>query len=130
MPNAERDVVKAPNEEMRGDRRANGFMPLTESASPVRPPNEEVGGTGAHRDRRGGSADLAGGASPITLPDHKFKLEDAKMPQPPSAFEPGKAAVPVQPFVPGGQGVNTVYPQADSADWWGLRKQKIEPGPK
>jgi hypothetical protein len=37
------------------------------------------------------------------------------MPQPPSAFEPGKGAVPVEPFVPGGQGINRVYPEADVA---------------
>jgi len=130
MPNVERDVVKAPNETDLGsaahrDRRANGYMPLTESASPVKPSNEP----GPGGDRRGGSANLAGQASPIKTPDHRFNLEDAKMPQPPSAFEPGKGSVPVQPFVPGGSGVNAVYPQADDASWWSNRKQPIGPKP-
>jgi len=114
MPNVERDVVKAPNEELRGargDHRANGFMPLTEQASSVRPSNEpRVGG-----DRRGGSANLAGQAPPVRTPDHRFNIENAKMPNPPSAVEPGKGAVPVNPFVPGGQGVNRAYPEADMA---------------
>jgi len=108
--------VKAPNETVLGsgphrDRRANGFMPLTESASPIYPANIAT----VRGDRRGGSADLAELASPVKTPDHRFNVEEAKMPQPPSAFEPGKGAIPVNPFVPGGQGINRVYPEADMA---------------
>ena len=36
--------------------------------------------------------------SPVSAPDHRFNIEDAKMPQPPSAIEPGTAAVPIYPF--------------------------------
>ncbi len=111
MPNVERDVVRAPNQQHRGDRRNNGFMPLAESASPVHPSNETRKGG----DRRGGTASLTEQASPVKTPDHRFNVEDAKMPQPPSAFEPGKGAIPVNPFMPGGQGVNKVYPEADMA---------------
>ncbi len=111
MPNVERDVVKAPNETMKGDHRANGYLPLAGGASTVHPSNEARKGG----DRRGGTADLAGQAPPVKPPDHRFNIGDAKMPNPPSAFEPGKGAVPVNPFVPGGQGVNRVYPEADMA---------------
>ncbi|MGO9467910.1 MAG: hypothetical protein ACLQVF_27550 [Isosphaeraceae bacterium] len=113
MPNVERDVVKPPNQQgPAGNRAANGFMPLARDPSPTKPSNEP----GAAGDRRGGSANLAGQMSPVKTPDHRFKLEDAKMPQPPAAFEPGKGAVPVIPFVPGGQGVNRVHPEAHMAN--------------
>jgi hypothetical protein len=112
MPNVERDVVKPANESTpAGNRANNGFMPLVREASPVDPSNEaKVGG-----DRRGGSANLAGNASPVKMPDHRFKIEEAKMPQPPSAFEPGKGAVPIYPTIPGGQGIDRVCPAADVA---------------
>ena len=112
MPNVQRNVVNAPNEPTAaGNRKANGFVPLIGEASSVRPSNE----SGARGDRRNGSADMTEVASPVTLPDHRFRVEDAKMPQPPSAFEPGKGAVPVNPSVPSGQGINRVYPVADFA---------------
>jgi hypothetical protein len=112
MPNVERDVVKAPNEPGRaGARAANSFLPLAGGPPAAHPSNEARKGG----DRRGGSANLAELASPVKTPDHRFNIEDAKMPQPPSAFEPGKGAVPVNPFVPGGQGINRAYPEADMA---------------
>src|SRR5262249_49766450 len=88
-------AMKAPNEgEFSSDRRANGYLPLTESASPVNPPND------AARDRRGGSADLAGGMSPINPPnDSKFRAGDRGMTaDAPAAVEPGRGQVPVNPF--------------------------------
>jgi len=111
MPNVERNVVKAPNETLRSDHRANGFLPLVGGAPAAHPSNE----TGARGDHRGGSADLTGLAPMTKPPDHRFNVEDAKMPQPPAAFEPGKGAIPVNPFVPGGQGINRVFPEADTA---------------
>ena len=54
-------------------------------------------------------------APQVKTPDHRFKVEDAKMPQPRSAFEPGKDAIPVNPSVPGGQGISRVYSEADVA---------------
>ncbi len=112
MPNVERDVVKPANETGRAGARArNGFLPLTGSPATVHPSNEP----GARGDRRGGTADLTPHSSPVRVPDHRFNVENAKMPQPPSAVEPGKGAVPVNPFVPGGQGVNRAYPVADMA---------------
>ncbi len=116
MANVERDVIKPPNQQgPAGSRAANGYMPLSRDPSPTHPSNEP----GAAGDRRGGSANLMGPPSPVKTPDHRFNVEDAKMPQPPAAVEPGKGAVPVIPGVPGGQGVNAVYPAADMAK--GLR---------
>lgn len=110
MPNVERHVVK-PGPATTGNRKANGFLPLTGGPSAVHPANEP----GARGDRRGGSADLRPLASPVRVPDHRFNVDDAKMPQPPSAVEPGRGAVPVIPFIPGGEGINRTFPVADMA---------------
>jgi hypothetical protein len=90
LPDVEHGAIKPPNEEHRGDRRANGYLPMTEHACDCRPPNEEHRG-----DRRGGSANLAGMASPIKPPNHRFDVGMAKMPQPPAAETPGKGEIPV-----------------------------------
>jgi hypothetical protein len=112
MPKVEREVVKPANEMgPSGNRANNGFLPLAKAPSHVHPSNEP----GARGDRRGGSSNLAEQASPVRTPDHRFNVENAQMPQPPSAFEPGKGAVPVNPFLPGGQGINRAYPEADMA---------------
>jgi hypothetical protein len=112
MPNVERDVVKTSSLPANmGDKRNNGFLPLGGGPSATHPANEAYKGG----DRRGGSADLTGLASPVHTPDHRFNIGNAKMPQPPAAFEPGKGAVPVYPFIPGGQGINRVEPEADTA---------------
>jgi hypothetical protein len=96
MPNVERHVVKPANETGRAGARAkNGFLPLSGEPPATHPSNEP----GARGDRRGGSADLTPLASPVRVPDHRFNVENAKMPQPSSAIEPGKGAVPVNPPV-------------------------------
>jgi hypothetical protein len=53
-------------------------------------------------------------ASPVVTPDHHFNLEYAKMPQPPSAKEPGTGAVPIYAFSPSGK-PNQALPEEDSA---------------
>jgi hypothetical protein len=112
MPKVERNVVKPANEPgRRGARAENSFLPLVGGPPAVHPSNE----SGAKGDRLGGSANLAERASPVKLPDHRFRLDDAQMPQPGAAVEPGRGAVPVNPFVPGGAGINRAFPVADSA---------------
>ena len=107
-------ITNAPNQnEFSTDRRANGFLPLSGSGSPVNPPNE----TG--RDRRGDSSSLAGGASPINPPnDARFRDGDKGTTGPasanPSAEMPGRGAVPVNPFLVSG-GIRPATPQADEA---------------
>jgi hypothetical protein len=51
-------------------------------------------------------------ASPVHPPDHRFNVNHAKMPQPPSAIEPGKGAVPVNPWDAAGR-PNHVVPDPD-----------------
>ena len=90
----ERGAVKAPNNTDPGDRRANGYLPLSGDGSAVNPPNGS--------DRRRGTMPLGGMASPVRPPNHRFDVGMAKMPQPASAEAPGKGAVPVNPFTGGG----------------------------
>jgi hypothetical protein len=111
MANVERGVVHGSNKEgPGGDRRANGFMPLSGSAATVHPANMAAGG-----DRRAnGSVSLSGGAPTINPPNHKFEAGMVKMPQPESAIEPGRGTVPVNPFVAGGAAARSL-PVADMA---------------
>jgi len=84
-------VVKPPNEAGPGGNRAhNGYLPLGGTAGPL-PPAGLVGG-----NRLNGSSPLGEIASPVHLPSQRFDVETAKMPQPPSAIEPGKGAIPVE----------------------------------
>ena len=86
-------VVKPSNEAGPGGNRANNsYLPLDGSAGPL-----PTGGPGGG-DRRNGCVPLGGIASPVRLPDERFDFETAKMPQPPSAIEPGKGAIPVNPW--------------------------------
>jgi hypothetical protein len=89
---ARRGVVQPPNEARPGGNRANnGYLPLASAAGPDLSPHR--GG-----DRCKGSAPLGRTASPVHPPDHRFDVDKAKMPQPPSAIEPGKGAIPVNPW--------------------------------
>jgi hypothetical protein len=104
---ARRSHVTPPNEAGAGGNRANnGYLPLAGAKGSVRPLNH--GG-----DRRNGSAPLGGMASPVHLYDHRFDVSKAKMPQPPSAIEPGKGAVPVNPWDAEGE-PNHALTQPDS----------------
>jgi hypothetical protein len=74
--------------------------PQGRGASPVNPPNAGLAG-----GRPNGSFPQTKQASPVkgSNDDLKFKISDAKMPQPPSAIQPGVGMVPVNPFTgPGG----------------------------
>jgi len=98
MANEERGVVKPPNEgEWKSDRRA-GSYPLAGSASPVNPPNEAKGG-----DWRMGSYPLGGQASPVMPPNQTGgDRRGGSLAFPtPTAIEPGKGAVPVNPGIAG-----------------------------
>ena len=96
MGSVQRGVVRGSNKEgPGGDGRNNGFLPLGGGAPTVRPAN--------NGDKRAGSFPLGGGASPINPPNAKrFDVGMVEMPQPASAIEPGKGAIPVNPFLPGG----------------------------
>lgn len=62
------------------------------------PPNMQHSGAanrGCSSGPMGGTPQTGRGAMPS---GDRFQLPDAKMPQPPSAVEPGKGAVPVNPW--------------------------------
>jgi hypothetical protein len=100
--------VKPANQEGPGGNcRNNGYLPLSFGMGDVRPSNLGWGG-----DRRGGSNPLGGSASPVVPPNHRFDVGLAKMPQPESAVEPGKGAVPVNPWDSMGQPAKSM-PTAD-----------------
>ena len=113
MPDRQRDVVKPPNEgDFKGDRRTNGFLPLSGSGSPVTASNLS---RFMHGDA-GGSADLARHASPVVPANARFVDGDpGYTSQPDSAVEPGKGAVPVNPFLASGPGVARASRIADDA---------------
>ena len=45
----------------------------------------------------------------------RFNVDNACMPQPPAAIEPGKGAVPVNPFLASGPGIARAVPIDDDA---------------
>jgi hypothetical protein len=106
---AERGVVRPPNQPgAAGSAAKNSYLPLDRRDGGVHASNYGTGG-----DRRGGSADLTGQSSPVVPPNHRFDVGMAKMPQPPSAIDPGKGAVPVTPWAPTGQ-PNRAIPEPDT----------------
>src|ERR1700735_1551230 len=99
MGQVQRGVVKGSNDEERGgDPRANGYLPLGGGASTVHPANMP----GAAGDRRNGSSSLAGVTPAIQRNEQRFNVDQILQSPTPTAIEPGKGAVPVNPFLPGG----------------------------
>ena len=112
MGAVQRGVVKGSNEEGRGgDHRANGYLPLGGGAPTVHPANE----MGAGGDHRAGSFPLTAGAPMVKPAQHRFNVDEVKMDQPASAIEPGKGAIPVNPFLPGGAVARISGYEADEA---------------
>lgn len=111
MGAVQRGVVKGSNQEgAGGDHRANGYLPLAGGTGTVHPANMAAGG-----DRRAGSFPLSGGAPMIAPAQHRFNVDEVQMAQPASAVEPGKGAVPVNPFMPGGAIARVAGQVADDA---------------
>jgi hypothetical protein len=64
------------------------------------PPNQKL--TGSHIGHS--SSPLDGSLGPRVMPPNmRFRVGEAKMPQPPSAVEPGQGAIPVEPFGKSGE---------------------------
>jgi hypothetical protein len=89
MSNVERGVVKAPNLNLH-DLGAKRSMTPTSGASATHSPDRARGGA-----EPGGCGSLTKSASPVSTPDHRFNVDQAKMPQPSAATMPGQGAVPV-----------------------------------
>lgn len=80
---------------------------------PFKPPN-----SGLRGNARGSSSmppTPGPMASPVQTPDHRFSVGLAKMPQPPAAVEPGKGAVPIEPFTVSGLPNRITVPEPDTA---------------
>ncbi len=108
MSKVERGVIKAPNTSLNGLAQTRSTTP--DAGRPTAPqPNVLPRGVPV-----GGSGPLTRSASPVSRPDHRFNVENAKMPQPPSAVEPGTGAVPIYGFSPMGV-PNRALPETDSA---------------
>jgi hypothetical protein len=106
----ERGVVKGSNKEgPGGDGRQNGFLSLSGGAGTVHPANYGPGG-----DRKNGSFPLTGGAPAIQRNAERFNVDQVGMPDQPFPDQPGKGAVPVNPFLPGGVAARAM-PEADMA---------------
>jgi hypothetical protein len=88
-----RGRVTVPTDQIgdRQNRAANAWLPLQRVAhGAVQPPQAHF---------CGGSADLTRTANPVRMPDHRFDVNTAKMPQPQSEVAPARKprAVPVEP---------------------------------
>lgn len=91
MPNVEASPITAPNEMLQSLASKRSMTPGS-SGSPVNDPNSSIS-----RGDPGSSGPRTRSGSPVTVPDHRFHVADAKMPQPPSAIEMGKGMIPVDP---------------------------------
>jgi hypothetical protein len=113
MPDRQRGVVKPPNEgDFKGDRRTNGFLSLSGAPSPAAVSNLSR----FMHVHAGGSADLVHHAPPVVLAKARFVDGDpGYTSQPQSAVEPGKGAVPVNPFLASEPGVARANRIADDA---------------
>jgi hypothetical protein len=99
MAKVERGVVTPPNQELQGLSATRSRAPAAGGPASRKPPAAFYGSD------PGGSADLTRQASPVAPASHRFDVDNAFMPQPPAATEPGKGAVPVNPFLASGPGL-------------------------
>ena len=110
MAKVERGVVKPPNLELQGLAATRSARAASRACLRSRGPNSAL-----HAGDPGGSADLTRQPSPVAPVSHRFNVDDARMPQPPAAIEPGKGAVPVNPFLASDPGIVRAIAIADDA---------------
>jgi hypothetical protein len=104
MAKVERGIVNPPNQEFQNLATTRSQAPRAEM--PALPPPTPV--------LLGGSADLTRQPSPVVPTSFRFNVDDARMPQPPSAFEPGKGDVPVDPSDACGSAIIRAFPFNDA----------------
>ena len=109
MSNVQRGVIKAPNQTAPGNH-VHSSQNRTSEAPGTHSPNDRS------KAPIGSSSGMGRMASPVNPPNasQRFKVEDAKMPQPPSAVAVGKGDIPVNPFNSKGM-PNSSVPMRDSA---------------
>jgi hypothetical protein len=93
MPNVEKSPIHAPNERFQSLAQKRSATPAA-SGPKVHDPSASVR-DGRLRPAPGASANFGRFASPVQLDNHRFNIEYAKMPNPPSAVTPGRGAIPV-----------------------------------
>jgi hypothetical protein len=106
----EHGVCRPPNERIHEGNAMNGTVSLGKQAGDMRPPNEHLHAG----DPDNGSVSLSRQGTPISPPNHRFNVANAGMSQPPSASEPGKGAVPIEPFTPLGNPSRTTATLRDA----------------
>jgi hypothetical protein len=104
MAKVERGIVNPPNQELQNLATTRSQTPRAEM--PALPPSTPA--------LLGGSADLTRQPSPVAPTSSRFNVDDARMPQPPSAIEPGKGDVPVNPSVASGSVIVRAFPFNDA----------------
>lgn len=93
MAYADRGVVKAPNEAFRGDRRANGYIPLLGVQGITRTLELDEGVS-----RPNGWNLSTEEASPVRPPDHTFHIAAVNVYADPCADAPGTGAISIEPI--------------------------------
>jgi hypothetical protein len=105
MAKVDRGIVKPPNQELQDLAATRSRTPRAEMPVVQRPNSTLLGG----------SADLTRQPSPVAPTSCRFHVDNARMPQPPSAIEPGKGEVPVNPFLASGNAIIPGFPFIDDA---------------
>jgi hypothetical protein len=105
-PNVERGVTKGSNEKFSGASNKGSTAAMGHQSASFSPSNNSWSALAA---KRGSSAPMGQSSSPVRTDDHRFKIGDARMPQPQSAVEPGKGMVPVNPFQASGKPSKVSY---------------------
>jgi hypothetical protein len=109
MARVERGVINPPNQGLQG-LDANRSHHRSPDEAPPRPSSATANGNAP-----GGSADLSKVVSQVVLPSHRFSVDTVFAPPAPAAVEPGKGAVPVNPFLASGPGIARAATLADDA---------------
>jgi hypothetical protein len=91
MSNVEWKVVTPPNEEHRGDRRANSYLPLAGMHVAIEPCNQ-----GQLGDSMRDTSLLIPNRSPVHEHGHRFDVESVRLPEAHCANAPGHGAIPVE----------------------------------
>jgi hypothetical protein len=114
MPKTEQGIVKSPDKALfRTGHSKNGFLPLTREPSPVSRSNLSR----LMHAEPGGSGSLAPEVSPVAGPTQRFDVDNVGNGQIDDfPVQPGKGAVPVNPFLATGSGLARAVPLADGAE--------------
>ncbi len=109
MAKSSHGMIKAP------DQALQGLAATRSQIDPASKPKTPRADVSAIKHAAGGSANLTPLPSPIKPADHCFDIKAAAMRQPAAAVEPGKGAVPINPFLACGPGLARATTLSDDA---------------